>query len=277
MRRNIIVDSCCDMSDAMIKEMRITAVPLTLMLGEREFVDDEALDLTEFMKVMKACTGKVGSASPSPYRYACAMEEENCSFVVTLSSQLSGSYSSAMLGKSMAEENKGVHTYVFDSKSASAGQTLITLKLHKLLSQGLPTEEIISVTHHFIEHMKTYFVLERYDNLQKNGRLNKLTGKIAHILNMKLIMGADGDGGIRLFDKPRGTTKMIERLLSFIEKSGKDTSGENIVISHCNNPTLAQRLADAIRKEFSFSDIYIVPTGGVSSLYADEKGIIMAF
>jgi hypothetical protein len=78
-----------------------------MMLGEREFVDDEALNLTEFMKAMKVCTGKVGSASPSPYLYACAMEEKDCSFVVTLSSQLSGSYSNAMIGKSMAEENKG--------------------------------------------------------------------------------------------------------------------------------------------------------------------------
>jgi fatty acid-binding protein DegV len=94
---------------------------------------------------------------------------------------------------------------------------------------------------------------------------------------MKLIMGADGNGNIASFDKSCGTTRMIEKLLSLIEKSGKDTSGENIVISHCNNLTLAQRLADTIRKEFSFSDIYIVPTGGVSSLYADEKGIIMAF
>jgi DegV family protein with EDD domain len=277
METKIIVDSCCDMTDSMKKEMGLSVVPLTLMLGEREYVDDEALHLPEFMKAMKACTDKVGSASPSPYRYACAMEENQESFVVTLSSQLSGSYSSAVLGKSMAEENKGVGTYVVDSKSASAGQTLITLKLHKLLAQGLPKEEIIHAIHHFIDHMKTYFVLERYDNLQKNGRLNKLTGKIAHILNIKLIMGADGNGNIALFDKPRGTARMIDKLLSFIEKSGKDTTGENIVIAHCNNPALAQRLADAIRLKFRFSDIHIVPTGGVSSLYADEMGIIMAF
>jgi DegV family protein with EDD domain len=277
MENNIIVDSCCDMSDSMKKEMNITVVPLIMMLGEREFVDDETLHLANFMKAMKACKDKVGSASPSPYLYACAIKEKNCSFVVTLSGQLSGSYSNAILGKSMAEENNEVSTYVFDSKSASAGQTLIVLKLHKLLSQGLPKEEIISTIHHFIDNMKTYFVLERYDNLQKNGRLNRLTGNIAHILNMRLIMGADGNGNIALFDKPRGTTRMIEKLLSFIEKSGKDTSGENIVISHCSNPTLARRLADAIRKKFSFSNIFIVPTGGVSSLYADEKGIILAF
>ncbi len=104
MKTKLIVDSCCDMPDSMKKELGITAVPLTLMLGEREFLDDEALHLPEFMKAMKACTDKVGSASPSPYRYACAMEETQESFVVTLSSKLSGSYSSAMLAKSMAEE-----------------------------------------------------------------------------------------------------------------------------------------------------------------------------
>jgi fatty acid-binding protein DegV len=79
MGTKIIVDSCCDMTDSMKK-------------GNGPV----------------RCTDKVGSASPSPYRYACAMEENQKSFVVTLSSQLSGSYSSAVLGKSMAEENKGV-------------------------------------------------------------------------------------------------------------------------------------------------------------------------
>jgi DegV family protein with EDD domain len=277
MEYGIVVDSCCDMTPDMREAMDILSVPLTMRLGQKEYSDDETLDHQAFMADMKACTEKVGSASPAPYLYACAMREKGSSFVITLSSQLSGSYSSALIGKAMAEEKEGVDAHVFDSKSASAGQTLIALKLQELLPQLPSKEAIVRAVNRFIDNMKTYFVLERYDNLQKNGRLGRVKGSLASILNIKLLMGSDGNGNIALYAKPRGVTKVLEKLLTLIEESGKDTAGENLVISHCNNPNLAQRLADAIKERFHFAKIHIVPTGGLSSLYADDQGIIMAF
>jgi len=125
--------------------------------------------------------------------------------------------------------------------------------------------------------MKTYFVLENYDNLQKNGRMSKLKGKFVQILGLKLVMGADETGNIALFAKPRGVQQMIEKIMSLIEKSEKDTNGQSMVISHCNNLELANQLSSEIKRQFHFNDIFIVPTGGLSSLYADDKGVVMAF
>ena len=90
-------------------------------------------------------------------------------------------------------------------------------------------------------------------------------------------MGADGNGEIALFEKCRSVKHMIEQLISYIDRSGKDTQNENLVISHCNNHPLAEHLSALILKRFHFKKIYIVPTGGLSSMYADDKGIIMAF
>jgi DegV family protein with EDD domain len=220
---------------------------------------------------------KAGSASPPPESFREAIESAGRSFVVTLSSKLSGSYASAELGKTGAEENALADTHVFDSKSASAGETLIALKLRELLSNGLSKEQIISAVNHFIDNMKTYFVLERHDNLLKNGRLNRITERLITVLNIKLVMGADGNGSIALYAKPRGTKQMLEKLVSLIRSSEKPTSGESIVISHCNNPSLAEQLAGAVKKHFDFKEIVIVPTRGISSMYADDKGIVMAF
>ena len=276
MENKIIVDSCCDVTPKMKKQFNITSVPLTMLLGSKEFVDDDSLDLDDFMAQMKACTEKVGSAAPSPGLYQDAIKDAENAFVVTLSSKLSGSYSSAVIGKSF-EENKGKDVHVFDSKSASAGQTLIAIKLHQLLTMGNPKEAVVGFMKKFIDNIKTYFVLENYENLQKNGRLNKITYKLIQILGLKLIMGSDGQGNIALYEKPRGVRQMIKQLLALIEKSGKKTEGENLVISHCNNPELAEQLSSEIKQRFRFGDIFIVPTGGLSSLYADDKGIVMAF
>lgn len=277
MEYRIIVDSCCDMTPQLAEQLGVTSVPLTMRLGQKEFIDDDALDLPGFMTEMKAYTEKAGSASPPPFSYKEAMESAQHSFVVTLSSQLSGSYSSAELGKTYAEENGTTDVHVFDSKSASAGEVLIAVKIRELLSNGIPKDQIISAINGFIDNMKTYFVLERYDNLLKNGRLNKITGKIISILNVKLVMGSDGKGNIALYAKPRGTKQMIEKLISLIKDSEKLTSGENMVISHCNNLPLAEQLSSAVKQHFGFKEIIIVPTRGLSSLYADDKGIVMAF
>jgi len=277
MNGKIIVDSCCDMTPQLIKRLDVTTVPLTMRLGQTEYVDDSTLNLPSFIAAMKACHDTVGSASPSPAVYQEAFEHPSPSFAVTLSGQLSGSYTSAILGKKMAEENGYANIHVFDSKSASAGEVLVAVKLRELIAKGADRLTIIEKIESFIDSMKTYFVLERYDNLQKNGRLSKITGKIISVLNIKLVMGADGDGNIALFSKPRGMTQVLEKLVSLIESSGKETEGEPLVISHCNNGMLAKQLAQRIQDKFRFGEILIVPTGGLSSLYADDKGIVMAF
>lgn len=277
MKNQIIVDSCCDITTEMKNEMGIISVPLTMMLGDKEFRDDDTLNINSFMGLVKQFPGKAGSASPAPFLYQDTIKRAENAYVITLSGKLSGSYNNAVIGNNEAVENGSISASIFDSKSASAGETLIAIKLYELIATDIPREQINKTLHRFIDDMKTYFVLENYDNLLKNGRLNKVTGSLIQILNIKLIMGADGNGEIALFDKCRGTKRMLQQLLSLIEKSGKETQNENLVISHCNNPSLAEQLRTLITERFNFKKIYVVPTGGLSSLYTDDKGIVLAF
>ncbi len=103
MAYKIIADSCCDMTPELKERLGVEIVPLTLTLGDKNFTDDETLDLPQFMAEMKSFTGKIGSAAPSPQLYKDAFDGPHTCFAVTLSSNLSASYSSAMLGKRMAE------------------------------------------------------------------------------------------------------------------------------------------------------------------------------
>jgi DegV family protein with EDD domain len=276
MTYRIVVDSCCAVTPEQREDLGIVTVPLTLMLGERSLTDDDALDLPQFMEDMKNCTGKVGSAAPAPALYRDAFLGDQTAFAVTLSSNLSGSYGSALLGKELAE-GEGAEVHVFDSKSASAGEVLITLKIGKMIREGAHKARIISYIESFIREMKTYFVLDSIDNLLKNGRIGKITGKLISVLNIKPIMGSDGDGNIALYSHARGQRQIIEKLTDLIEKSGRNIDGESMVIAHCNNLSLAEKLKNAINQKYRFKEVHIVPTRGLSSLYANDKGIIMAF
>ena len=277
MRRRIIVDSCCDLTQEMKNEMDIVSIPLTMLLGEQEYRDDESLDIVDFVDKVSRFNGKTGSASPAPFLYEQAIKECDEAYIVTLSKKLSGSYINAVLGNVGAVEDGAQTACVIDSKTAAAGETLIAVKLNELIKAGFSKEQIGDRVHKFIDEMKTYFVLERFDNLQKNGRLSKVKGSLIQMLNIKLIMGADGQGEIALFKKCRGLKEMCQQMLSLIEHSGRDTQNENLIISHCNNPSLAEQLTTLIQERFHFKKIYVVPMGGLSSMYVDDKGIVLAF
>lgn len=221
----IIADSCADLTPELKESYGITTVPLTMRLGDKEFLDDDTLDLPGFMAQMAGCTEKVGSASPPPSTYQDAFEKAGTAFAVTLSRKLSGSYDSAMMGKQFAEEMGAADVHVFDSKSGCAGETLVTVKIGELVRQNLSKEAIIEHANHFIDNMKTYFVLENYDNLQKNGRMSKVTCKLISILGMRLVMGTDGDGSIVLCHKARGENAMLEKMVDLVDESGKQTEG----------------------------------------------------
>ena len=277
MKNQIIVDSCCDLTQEMKNEMGIITIPLTMTLSDTEFRDDESLDINDFLDKLSRSTGAAKSASPSPYLYQEAIEASEDAFIVSLSGKLSGSYNNAVLGNREAVDNGYTSAHVFDSKTAVAGETLIAIKLHELIQSGMNRERIIETVHRFIDEMKTYLVLENYTNLRKNGRLNRFTGAIIQALNIKLLMGADGNGEIVLFEKCKGIKHAMRQMANMVKKSGKDTHNENLVISHCDNQSLAEQLRDLVREQFHFKKIFIVPTRGVSSLYIDHKGIVMAF
>jgi DegV family protein with EDD domain len=251
-------------------------VPLTISLGDNSVLDDENLVLSRFMQDMKNYKGKISTAAPSPASYKDAFEKSRNSFGVTLSSNLSGSYASASVGMKMAQE-EGADVHVFDSKSASAGEALVALKISDMIRSGLQKSAIIEIVESFIQQMKTYFVIENIDNLLKNGRINKITGKIISILNVKPIMGSDGDGNIALFSHARSESQIIGKLAETVKQSSRDVEGERMVIAHCNNPGLAEKFKTEINNRYSFSEILIVPMRGISSVYANEKGLVIAF
>ena len=104
------------------------------------------------------------------------MEAYHCDaehiYAVTLSAELSGSYNSAVLGRNLYEEEYGEKKiHIFNSRSASVGETLIALKAAECEEKGMSFQEVIETVESYIEEQHTYFVLETLDTLKKNGRL----------------------------------------------------------------------------------------------------------
>ena len=274
MRYKIIGDSCLDLTKEMRKDPCYSMIPLTLMVGERHFVDDETFDQKEFIKVVKEYPE---SACPSPemFKEAYCCEEENV-FVITLSAALSGSYNSAVLAKSLYEEEYGKkNILVLDSKSASSGQLNIAMYIRELCDQGLEFDEICEKAAAYRDRMNTYFVLESLDTLKKNGRLTGLQAFFATKLNIKPVMGAD-NGTIIKLDQARGIQKALQRMAEIAVKEAGTTKDKRLVIAHCNAPERAQFMKEKLCSMAEFKEVVITDTCGVSTVYASDGGVILA-
>lgn len=277
MSYKIIVDSCGEFTERLKKDEHFVSVPLQLQVDDHIIVDDDTFNQAEFLKIVAESPNCPKSSCPSPERYMqeYSDEAENI-YAVTLSSQLSGSYNSAVLGKNLYHEEKGEkNIHVFDSKSASIGETLIALKTEECEKSGMSFSDIIKVVEEYIEGLNTYFVLESLETLRKNGRLSNLKAFVAGALNIKPVMGATKEGTICQLGQARGINKALDKMINLIVEQVKDSENKILAISHCNCRERALMVKDELLKKCKFKDVILCDTAGVSSLYANDGGIIV--
>ena len=210
----ILADSCCDLSPELLKKTQARVAPLTITIDDTHYVDDGTVDIPPYLAAMKASKNPVRSACPSPDLYAEDIKaaDDDC-FIITLSAKLSGSHNAAVLGVQLAEEDmpeKKVH--VFDSESASAGETYLALMIHDLIAAGKSFEQIVETVEEKIRSMHTLFVLDSLDNLVKNGRISKTVALLANVLSIRLLMSDDGHGAIKNISKARGIKGALKML-----------------------------------------------------------------
>lgn len=274
----IVGDSCTDLTKELKEDKRIEIVSLSIDIDNDIIVDDETFNQREFLKKMAASPNCPKSSCPAPEAYMQAFGEEGDVYVVTLSENLSGSYNSAEVAKKMyLEEHPGRNIAIFNSCSASVGQTLIVMKIRELAETGKPFGEIVKLVTQFRKDMTTKFVLESLEALRKNGRLSNLKAIICSALNIKPLMGATPEGTICKLDQARGINKALKLLADSIKKDAVKPEERTLAIAHCNNYERAEYTRDEILKLVKFKDVFIVDTAGISTLYASDGGIIVCY
>lgn len=276
MKYKIVVDSCCELPEELAGDSRFERVPLGLEVGDEFMWDDESFDQAEFLRKVAASPTCPKSSCPSPERYMEAYNTEaEHVYVITLSSHLSGSYNSAMLGKNLYEETYGAkQIHVVDSESASGGETQIALKLMELEEQGLAFEEIVEKIEHFRDTRVVYFVLDNLETLRKNGRLTGIKSLMASTLNIKPLMSAD-HGVIIQKGQSVGMKKTLAKLSDMLVSDIGSGEGRKLIITHCNAPEKAKLVRDMVLKQTRFDRVIIMDTKGLSSLYANDGGVIV--
>lgn len=277
MSYKIVIDSCGELTGDMKKDSHFENVPLTIYVDDFTIIDDEAFDQADFLARAAASPNCPKSACPSPEAYKNAFDcGADHVYAVTLSAELSGSYNSAVLGKNLfLEEHPDKKTYVFNSCSASVGETLIGLKIQECEEAGMSFEDVIETVETYIKEKKTYFVLETLETLRKNGRLSTMKAILATALKIKPVMHGTQEGMIEPLAQVRGINKALVRMVEILVQQAEHTEERILAISHCNCPERAQMVKEAILEKIKVKDAIVLDTRGISSLYASDGGVIV--
>lgn len=277
MNCRIIIDSGGEYTEEMRKNEVFHLAPLSIDIDGEIFVD-ETISQKELLERIAASPNCPKSSCPTPEAY---MELYNCDaeniYVVAISAALSGTYNSALLGKKLfEEENKTKNIYVFDSKSASVGETNIALKIKACEDLGMQFEEVIERVESYIQEECIYFVLESLETLRKNGRLTGVKSILAGALNIKPVLASDESGNITQLSQARGMKKALNKMIDELMNKMVNPEEKILGIGHCNNRKDAEYVKDLIEKKCKFKEIYIAETSGISTMYASDGGILMS-
>ena len=274
MKFKIVSDSSSNILE--LSGIAYSSVPLKIVAGNKEYIDDINLDLAGMVGDLKKHKGKSGTSCPNVAEWLEAFEDAENIFCVTITKHLSGSYNAAFQAcREYMEEHPDRKAFVFDSLSAGPELAMIIDKTRELIEAGLSFEEIRDTVLDYHNHLHTLFCLQSMNNLARNGRVNPAVAKIATALGIRVVGDAVG-GQLNPTLKPRGEKKALQTLMEQMELRGLSDGGE-VRISHCYNSGAALELKEMLQRKYPNIKFIIEPTTALCSYYAEVGGLIIGY
>ena len=274
MNYRIVADSSSNVLH--VDGVNYSTVPLKIVAGDQEFVDNQTLNLQNMVDYLKTYKGKSGTSCPNVQEWLEAFGDADCVFGITITKHLSGSYNAAQQAAQIfAEEHPDKKVFIIDSLSAGPEMMMIVDKIKECIDAGDDFETVKQKALDYSNHNHTLFCLRSMNNLARNGRVHPAVAKIAGMLNIRAVGDVKG-GEITPVHKPRGDKKATEALVEMVKERGF-FDGAILRIAHCFGEIHAKTFADAVLAEFPNAKVIIEPTGALCSFYAEEGGLMIGF
>ena len=270
----IVSDSSSDL--LALDSIEFASSPMKIITAQREFVDDDKLDVDEMANFFNGYKERSKTSCPNPADWLDAFGDADDVICVTITSALSGSYNSACTAKELYEaENQGKRVFVLDTLSAGPEITLTVRKLEELVKCGVPFEEICDRIKEYVRHTGLVFILKSLKNFAANGRVSPLVAKLVGFAGICVVGKASEEGTLEPTHKCRGENKALETLVNDLKELGLRNG--RVSIGHCQNEAAANTLKKMIESRFEKVEIEIHKLRGLCSFYAEKGGLLVGF
>lgn len=249
----IMTDSCCDLPDALVRELDITVLPLSFNMEGKEYYnypDNRDMDPHVFYdKVRAGVMGTTSAVSVGMFQAKMSSLVETTGkdiLCIAFSSALSATYQSASIAaKDVEEAHPGTTVRVVDSRAASLGQGLLVYLAVQEQRRGRPLEDTARFVEERRDHLDHWFTVDDLGHLKRGGRVSAAAALFGTMLQMKPVLHVDNEGRLIPMDKVRGRRASIQALLERMEELVEDPS--LVFISHGDCPDEAEELGRAIK------------------------------
>lgn len=270
----LIIDSSSNMKSD--PDHNVEVVPLTISFGGKDYIDDQNLNIREFLNDMNQNQVAGKTTCPSIQAWLNALEGTEKTIIITMTSGMSGTFSSALQAKTMYEEKHPTsQIIVVDSRSAGPELTIVLHGIEKMIQGDIRFVDLEEVIAKFRMRTHLLFILQSLHNLSLNGRVSPVAAKVAGLLKINLIGTASKEGKLGPLTKARGMKKAMRELLKYMKDD--NYHGGEVIIDHCENEKDAEIIKDKILAEYPDAQVTIRPMRGLCSFYAEEGGIMVGF
>lgn len=265
----IITDSTADIPKDLVDKYGIIELPLTVHFGNEEFKDRVDITSEQFFEKLAASKNLPSTSQVTPQSFADVYKDElnkgNSIISIHISSDLSGTYQSAVIAKKSIGDHR---ISIIDSRSATLALGMIVLKAAELAESGMDKDAIVKEIEEYKKRVQLLIVVDTLEYLRKGGRLSGAQAAIGGLLNVKPILTIQ-DGKVVVVDKVRGMKKAEKRVLELMKEKGNDIQNQVIGIANAKSTDVVQELKDLIREEFG--DVNFIDAN-VGSVIATHVG-----
>ena len=278
----IVTDSACDLPKAMLQELDVTTVALTVNFrGEirtDSVADAEVKELYDAMRAGEVAT----TAAVNPDGWACVMEPVlaagNDVLVMAFSSGLSTTYQSAVIAASeLREKYPQRKIIVVDTRAAALGQGLFVWHTCKKRDEGLSLEELAAWAEENRHHVAHWFTVDDLVYLKRGGRVSAATALVGTMLNIKPVLHVDNEGHLISMVKVRGRKAAVNTLVAKMGELGGNWDNSTVFICHADCIDDAQRLAEIVKEKCGVQETFIGNLGAVIGSHAGPGTLALFF
>lgn len=277
----IVTDSTANLPDEIIRNHPIYTVPLHVIWGDQEFLDQVEMTCDQFYARLRTDKILPTTSQPSPKEfkdlYVRLLEEGYDILTVTISSKLSGTMDSALQARAMLP---GPRIEVFDSQTTSLAMGFQVLAAARLAKQGATLKECCAAVSQAREKSGVFFVLKTLEFLARGGRLGGASAFVGTMLNLKPILELR-NGQVEPVERVRTSNKAIDRLLDIYEaRIRQDSIPVRMACLHTDTPEEGEQLLERARQRFGVTEVSEAFIGRVSpvlGVYAGPGALGLAF
>ena len=251
----IVVDGTAYLPEELIQKYNMHVIPLLVNWGGESLRDNVDITADQFYARLQREKEMPTTSQPSPGDfleiYKKVAETADSIVCVTISSELSGTYASAIAARDMMDD---FPIEVVDSKSTIMGLGFTTLAAAEAIAAGADHKEAAAKARELVPRMRLLFVVDTLEFLHRGGRIGGASRYVGTLLSIKPILTL-ADGKVEPLDKVRTKKKALAKMLSIAENDLRGQTNFRIAVQNAAAPAEGNRIANEVKKKFGLSDV----------------------